>query len=218
MIINPLYLWSKAMSKKEWIGKVRIYLGYRKSLYKFCWISMEKDNSLLFGFSSKTFRFIEYGSSVVRAGYFTDESPILTRGNINVKDAKTPHITFHPPRLYQKSGLVHMIDENGRVDEWELDWFPVKKPNSLLFAYTGSLLALDRETKPKGKYQVVVIPPNLQCLRMELILFPNLSPQTPKVLHRPDAVGNVHGLCVNYIVSCYFYPNPLGKPAVFIAA
>ena len=205
------------MSKKEWIGKVRIYLGYRNSLYKFCWISMEKDNSLFFGFSSRVFKLIEYGSSVVRSGYFTDESPILTRGNIQIKDTNTPHISFHPPRLYQKSGIVHLVDENGQVDEWELDWFPVHKPKSLLFAYTGSLIALDRETKLKGHYQIVDIQPKLQCLRMELMLFPNLSPQAPKVLHRPAAIGNVHGLCVNYIVSCYFYPNPLGRPALFIA-
>ena len=203
--------------KKEWIGKVRIYLYFRKTYYSFCWISMEKDGSLLFGFSSKTLRFIEYGNSVVRSGIFTEHTQTLTRGNMDIKDAKTPHVTFHPPRIEQKSGIAHMVDDKGKVDEWELDWFPVKRPQSLLYAYTGNITVLDKTFQPKGRHLIATVPPNLQCLRMELILYPNLDPQSPKVIHYPNAVANIHGVCPNYIVSCYFDKHSLVAPALYIA-
>ena len=205
------------MSKKEWIGKVRIYLRYRNVYYQFCWISMERDASLLFGFTSKTIKFIEYGSSTVRSGYFTDHTQVITRGKMRIREANTPHITFHPPKIYQKSGIAHMVDEGGKVDEWELDWFPVKKAQSLLFAYTGGIDALDTVLKPKGRHQVVDVPHNSQYLRMEMTLYPNLNPQAPKIVHRSNAVANIHGLCVNYIVGCHFYPNAPTDPAVYVA-
>ena len=205
------------MSKKEWIGKVRIYLRLRNTYYSFCWISMEKDASLLFGFTSKTLRCIEYGSCVVRSGAFTDHTQTLTRGNIDIKKANTPHVTFHPPKIDQKSGIAHMVDAKGKVDEWELDWFPVKKSQPLLFAYTGNVTTLDKTFQPKGRHLIACLPPNLQCLRMELILYPNLDPQLPKVVHYPNALANIHGVCPNYIVSCYFYQNNLVDPALYIA-
>ena len=179
---------------------------------------MLKDNSFSFGFSSKIFKFVEFGSSIVRSGYFKDNSPILTQGDIRITDARRPHVSFHPPSLNQKSGIVHLTDGTKNVvSEWELDWFPVRKPDSLLFAYTGNLNALDKVTKPIGRCEIVYIPPVYQFLRMELRLYPNPDPRSPKLIDRPDAISNVHGLCVNYIVSCYFYPNPTCVPAVFIA-
>lgn len=197
---------------------VRIYLRYRESLYRFCWINMLKDNSFSFGFSSRIFKFIEFGSAIVRSGYFTDESPILTKGDIQIKDAYRPHVSFHPPKLDHKSGIVHLTDGSKRiVSEWELDWFPVRKPDSPLFAYTGNLNALDRVTHPTGRYEEVYIPSGHQYLRMELVLYPNVNPPAPTIIHRPSAVGNVHGLCPSYIIGCYFYPNPPSQPAVFIA-
>ena len=179
---------------------------------------MLKDNSFSFGFSSKVFKLIEFGSSIVRSGHFTDEIPILTKADINIKTSQRLHVSFHPPRLDQKSGIVHLIDNNKKiVSEWELDWFPVRKPDSLLFAYTGNLNALDAVTKPTGRYEEVYIPSVYQFLRMELSLYPNRNPQTPKWIDRPSAISNIHGLCSNYIISCYFYPNPPSQPAVFIA-
>ena len=204
--------------KKEWIGKIRIYLYLRESFYSFCWINMLKDGSLSFGFMSKTLRFTEYGSCVVRSGAFTDHTQTLTRGNMDIKNANTPHVTFHPPRIDKKSGIAHMVDDKGKVDEWELDWFPVKKPQSLLYAYTGNITALDKTFQPKGRYLIATLPPNSQCLRMELILYPNPDPQFPKVVHYPSAVANIHGGCPNYIVSCYFYDNNLVKPALYVAS
>lgn len=170
------------MSKKEWKGKIRIYLYLRESCYPFCWISMLKDGSLSFGFMSKTLRFIEYGSAVVRSGAFTEHAQILTRGNMDIKDADTPHVTFHSPRIGQKSGIAHMVDDKGKVDEWELDWFPVKTPQPLLYAYTGDITMLEKTVEPKERRQIVMVPANLQCLRMELILYPS----SPKLVHYPE--------------------------------
>jgi len=203
--------------RKEWIGKVRMYLHFRATYYSFCWISMEKDGSLLFGFSSKTLRFIEYGSSVVRSDIFTEHTQTLTRGNMDIKDAKTPHVTFHPPRIEQKSGIAHMVSDKGKVDEWELDWFPVKKAQLLLCAYTGDIAMLPKEIEPKGRHEVARLPSNVQCLRMELVLHPK-SEKSLKVLHSLGAVANIHGVCPKYVVSCHFYNNNLVEPALYMAS
>ncbi len=174
---------------------------------------MEKDGSLLFGFMSKTLRFIEYGSAIARSGAFIEHTQILTRGNMDIKDTNTPHVTFHPPRIEQKSGIAHMVDGKGRVDEWELDWFPVKTPQPLLYAYTGDITILDKTAQPKGRYQIITVPSNLRCLRMELILYPKSS----RLIHYPSAVANIHGICPDYIISCYFVSHSLIEPALYIA-
>ena len=109
------------------------------------------------------------------------------------------------------------VHGKGKVDEWELDWFPVKTPRSLLYTYTGDITMLEKTAQPKGRCQIVMVPSNLQCLRMELILYPNLDPQSPKVVHYPNAVANIHGICPNYIVSCYFDKHSLVEPALYIA-
>ena len=201
--------------RKEWIGQIRIYLHLRKSYYSFCWINLQEDGSLSFGSLSKTLKFAEYGTAVVRSGYFTDHTQTLTRGNVDIKDADRPHVTFHPPSINQASGIVHMRDSNGKViDEWELDWFPVKKAQLLLCAYTGDITMLPKEVKPKGRYKVARLSSSLQCLRMELILYP----LSATLVHDPSAVANIHGGCPNYIVSCYFYNNNLVEPALYVAS
>jgi hypothetical protein len=203
------------MSKKEWIGKLRIYLLRGDVYYSFCWISMEKNGSLLFGFSSKNMRFTEYGSCVVRSGFFTNHSQTKTKGNLSIKKADKPHITFHPPTIVQKVGITHMVDGKGKVDEWNLDWFPVKRPQALLFAYSGDISKLDEVTKLKGNRQVIRVTKNVNCLRMELILHP--IPKSNVIIGRPDTLTNILGFCPNYIVCCEFDPVNIVDPAVYIA-
>ena len=203
------------MSSSERIRKIRIYLRLRRNLHSFCWINLLKNGSLSFGFTSKTQKLVEYGTSVVRSGFFGEHARILTRGTVDIKDAKTPHVTFHPPRIEQKSGVAHVIASNGRVDEWELDWFPVKKPQLLLAAYTGDIAMLDI-AKPQGQYEVVDVPPNLHCLRMEMVLYP-LPTKSAIRVDDPNAVANIIGRCPNYIVSCPFYENPLGLLGFYVA-
>ena len=174
---------------------------------------MLKGGSLSFGFMSKTLRFVEYGSAVVRSGAFTGLAQTLTRGNIGIKDARTPHVTLHPPRIAQNCGVAHMLDDKGKVDEWDLDWFPVKKPVSILYAYSGDITILEKSAKPKGNRQIVGVPSDVECLLMTLVL----NPRSSQVIHYPNIIANVHGFCPDFIVSCYFEKIGLVAPAVFVA-
>ena len=200
--------------------RIRIHFAWRGSYYSFCWIEFLQDSSFSLGFLSRVFKFTEYGSAIARSGHFTEHVQILTSGNIDIKDAESPHVTFHPPKIGQKSGIVHMKANNGIVDEFKLDWFPVKQTQALLYAFTGDIATLDETSKKMPRYQIVSVPSNLQCLLMELIVYPR-SPKYPKpanIVHIPRAVGNIHGACPDYIVSCYFYGNDLVQPALYLAS
>jgi len=173
------------------------------------------DGSFSFGFQSKTLQFTEWGTAITRSGYFTEHAQTLTGGSISIKDVNAPHVTFHSPTIQQKRGIVHFVGGTGRVDEWELDWFPVKRAQALLYAYTGDIAMLEKTTKLKGRYEIALIPPNIQCLRMELIIHPRSA--TLVQVHAPSAIANIHGFCPNYIVSCWFYENPLAEPCLYMA-
>jgi len=196
--------------------KINIYLKLGSNLYSFCWMTLLTNGSLSFGFTSKTPKMIEYGISVVRSGVFSEHAKILTRGTVDIKDAETLHVTFHPPRIEQKSGVAHVIASNGKVDEWELDWFPVKKPQILLVVYTGDITMLDIVIKPKEQYEIVNVPINLRCLRMVLVLY--LRQPTSKIrLDDPNAKAHIMAICPNYFVSCNFYENPVVELGFYVA-
>jgi hypothetical protein len=175
--------------------------------------------SFSLGFLSEVFKFTEYGSAIVRSGHFTEHTKIITSGNINIINAKNPHVTFHPPKIGQNKGIVHMTAINGKVDEFQLDWFPVKKAQPVLYTFTGDIATLDKATKTMPQYQIVSVPSSLQCLRMELIIYPQSAkyPKQAIFTHFPEAIGNIHGSCPDYIVSCYFYGNNLVEPALYLA-
>ena len=204
--------------RKEWIGKrkIRIYLLWRKCYHSFCWVQLLIDGSFSFGFQSKTLRFTEWGTAITRSGHFTKHAQTLTGESVNIKDVYAPHVTFHSPSIQQKAGIVHFVGSNGKVDEWELDWFPVKTAQPLLYAYTGDIATLEKTTKLSGRHEIAEIPSNLQCLRMELIIHP--IPTKPIQIHDPSAVANIHGFCPNYIVSCRFFENNLVAPALYMLA
>ena len=207
----------KDVIKKEWIGKrkIYIYLLWKNNYYKFCWIKLLLDGSFSLGFDSKTLRFTEWGSVVVRSGYFTEHTQTLASGNVNIKNILAPHVTFHSPAIQQKGGIVHFVGSNGKVDEWELDWFPVKKAQALLYAYTGDISMLEKVTKLAGRHEIAIIPPDVQCLRMELIIHPLSA--TAEQVEDKNAITNILGFCPNYIVSCWFYKTPLVELHVFMA-
>ncbi|MFC1995647.1 hypothetical protein ACFLVM_02080 [Chloroflexota bacterium] len=202
------------------IRRIRIYFAWRGGYYSFCWIEFLQNGSLSLGFLSRVFNFTEYGSAIARSGHFTEHAKILTRGNVDIKNADSPHITFHPPNIRKNGGIVHMISKNGLIDEFELDWFPVKKSQTVLYAFTGDIGVLDRSNKAMKQYQIISVPSNLKCLRMELAIYPR-SPKYPKpanFIHIPDAIGNIHGGCPYYVVSCYFYENDMVEPALYLAS
>jgi hypothetical protein len=199
---------------------MRIYFAWRGSHYSFCWIEFLQDRSFSLGFLSRVFKFTEYGSAIARSGYFTEHVQILTSGNIDIKNAESPHVTFHPPRIGQNSGIVHMKAKNGIVDEFKLNWFPVKQTQVLLYAFTGDIATLDKTSKKIPRYQTILVPSNIQCLRMELIAYPRLPayPKPAQIIHIPRAIGCIHGGCPDYIVSCYFYGNNPVQPALYLAS
>lgn len=200
--------------------KIRICLAWKGNFYSFCWIELLEDHSFSLGFQSKNLKFTEYGSAILAKKRFSNHMNTLTNGNIDIKNAISPHISFHPPKIDQKKGIVHMVAKNGVVDEFELDWYPVNKFDRLLYAYTGDIARLDKDIKKRYRYQDIFISPTNQCLRMELAVYPRIPPypKPPKILVMPNAIGDFHGFSPEYIISCYFYKNEIVKPAIYFAA
>jgi len=203
--------------EKEWIGKrkIHIYLQWHSSSYKFCWIQLLLDGSFSFGFESKSLYFTEYGSSIVRSGIFVDPVQTLSGGNVKIKDVHDPHVTFHSPRINQKTGIVNFTGSNGRVDRFELDWFPVKSPQILLCTFSGDISGLEKINKPKGRYEIVSLPAIIQCVKMNLGILP--IPKVAVKIHDINALTSIYGSCPNYILVCRFYKNKLEVPSFYIA-
>lgn len=201
------------------IRRIRICLFWRGNYYSFCWIEFLENGSFSLGFLSRVFNFTEHGTARLRDGYFSNHAKTLTSGDVDISDADSPHITFHTPKIEQNSGIVHMVAANGKVDELELNWFPVIKYDKLLYAYTGDIAKLDRDKKKKSRYQIVDVPSDVQCLRMELMIYPRFPkfPKPPRLVHIPRAIGNIHGCCPDYVLSCYFYKNEVVKPQSYFA-
>jgi len=206
--------------KNEWIGKRRIgiYLCWRNDHYSFCWLQFLKDGSLSFGFQSKELQKIrEWGSAVTKSGRFVEHTPILRRGNVELKDIKESHLTFHPPRIRQKSGVAHAVaNRNKIVDEFELDWFPVTCAQTPLYVYSGDISKLEKIAALKGRHEIVKVPNNVQYFRMELTLYP--IPQKRLPVDDPNAFANIFGVCPSYIATCRFYSDSPVDAGYYIAS
>ena len=206
----------QSLSGSERIRNISVYLRLLNSLYSFCWMRFAKDGSLSFGFTSRTPKLDQYGSAVLRSGVFVNHAKTLARGTVDIKDTEGLHVTFHPPRIRQKSGVAHLVDSDGRrVDTWEFDWFPVKKLQLLLVAYTGNINMLETIAEFKGRYEVVNVPLDSNCLRMELVLFP-IPTKSQIRIDDSNAAANIIGGCPHYLVRCAFYNNPLQELGFYI--
>ncbi|MGD9143888.1 MAG: hypothetical protein PVG61_08585, partial [Dehalococcoidia bacterium] len=95
-----------------------------------------------------------------------------------------------------------------------------KKTEMLLCAYTGEIEKLDKDKKKKSRYRIIDVPPDVQCLRMEMVVYPRLPkyPKPAKVRHVPGIIGNIHGECPDYVLSCYFYNNEVVVPQLYYAS
>ncbi len=194
--------------------ELRVYLRHRTEYYSFCWAEFLKDKSFSIGINSHGIIFDEYGTAVYRGGNFTDHvQTTVTRGDISMRDAKDHHVTFHPPRITQQSGIVHIVAPNGKVDEWPLDWFPITRAQLLLYFTVADLRCLGQVTKPKRPYRVVCVPSGICSLRMELHIHPRQT--SLSVLHDPKALGNIHGFSPDYIASFKFYKDDSCKTCIY---
>jgi hypothetical protein len=198
----------------KFVRKKRIYLRSGKQLYPFYWIEFLDDGSFSLGIISKEIKFTEYGSAIQRQISFKNHVQTLRRGEISVQETKAPHYTFHPPRISQEAGLVHMIDPNGKVDEWELDWFPVRKTQHLLTINSGQIQALGTVINPKRNYSIVTVPQGWRSLRMDMFISPVIS----NVELDPSAFDNVIGGCRHYNLICSFYKDANDTLCIYMAS
>lgn len=190
--------------------KVRVYIKIGSIYYSFCWVEFLKDGSWSFGLTSRGMPWKEFGTAVYRVGKFIGHVQTLTTGNTNKKDIYDLHITFHPPRIEQKSGIVHFVDNEKKIDEWALDWYPVTKAQTVICVSTGIVDILRKTQSLKKNSHIVDIPRDVEFLQMTLSLYPRSTKLTD--MHNPKALGNIHGYAPGYIVSCQFYkqgPTPL---------
>lgn len=196
--------------------KTRIHLRWHAHYYSLCWAEFLKDKSFSVGINSRNIRFDEYGSAVSRGAQFTDHLEAdITAGNVSIRDAKDHHVTFHPPRLNQRSGIIHLVASNGKVDEWPLDWFPVAKPQPVLRVTVADVDSLGQRAQPKRPYSIVAVPSNVRSLRMELCLHPRATPRLR--LHNPTALANIHGFSPDYIASFYIFKDDSHSTCMYIA-
>jgi len=197
----------------KFVRKKRIYLRSGKQLFPFCWIEFLEDGSFSLGIISKEIKFTQYGSAIQRQVSFKNHVQTLRRREIGVQETKAPHYTFHTPRISQKAGLVHMIDPNGKVDEWELDWFPVRKIQHLLTINSGQIKTLGIAINPKKNYSIVTVPKGWRSLRMDMFI----SPVRSKVELDPSAIDNVIGGCKHYNLICSFYKDSNDSLCIYVA-
>ena len=145
----------------KFVRKKRIYFKYGRALIPFCWIEFLEDGAFSTGLISKKIRFTEYGYAIQRKSGFEDHVQILNRGGISIEEARAPHYTFHPPKIEQSAGVVHFVDFNGKVDEWELDWFPVRETQHILTLYSGRIAQLGSVKNPKRNHSIIRVPPRI---------------------------------------------------------
>jgi len=205
------------MTKKhntKFVRKMRIYLKQLQALIPFCWIEFLEDGSFSVGIMSNNVKFIEYGSAIQNNLKFKNHLKTITRGDIKVEKAKAPHYSFHPPKIHQSSGVVHLIDSNKkRVDEWKLDWFPVKGTNHILTLYSGRFACLGTVSKTKLNHSIIPLSSNIESIRMDMFLTPIGS----NVAFDPSAINTVYGGCRYYNIICSFYEDQEDALCFYIA-
>ena len=146
----------KKVQSAKFVRKKRIYLKRGVQAHPFLWIEFLDDGSFSLGFMSKQVKFTEYGSAIQRGLQFEKHAQVVRRGNVSINESEAPpHYTFHPPRITQKSGVVHMVDPTGKIDEWEFDWFPVRKVDHILTVHSGRLDLLGTVVRPRKNFSII---------------------------------------------------------------
>jgi len=191
------------MPSVKFVRKKRIYILWHKLQYPLCWIEFLEGGSFSIGLISNKVNFTENGAAIQRGISFKEHVQTIQRGNLKIRDAQTPHYTFHPPRIDQDFGLVHMVDVNGKVDEWDLDWFPVNNTRHILTLNAGPFEVLGPVPKPKKNYSIISATDDCYSLRMDLFI----AEVGANVELDKSAIDNVIGGCKYYNLICSFYKD-----------
>jgi hypothetical protein len=197
----------------KFVRKKRVYLKKGSHIYPFIWIEFLEDASFSMGLMSKQIKLTEYGSAIQRGLQFREHTEVLTRGTIPINETKMPHFTFHPPRFSQTSGIVHMVDKCGKVDEYEFNWFPVTMVDHIATVYSGDISLLGNVKSPKRNYSLVAVPRSSQGMRMDVFI----CPVGAHVELDPLSEDNVIGGCKHYNLICSFYSDNSPKFAIYVA-
>lgn len=196
--------------------KLRIYLEQGGKTYPFCWASFLKDNSLSFGFIPKNIKFTEYGTAIYKSSKFIRHQKNVISERI--KKVKTPHITFHPPKISQQWGVVNFTTPEGKFDTWNLDWFPVHRKQLMLCVIIKDFQKIILPARPKQYHQIVFVPLDISSFRMNLEIDEiYMKNNKPIVVHDGRTFGNIYGRSPKYEVYLRFYSsNPL-TTTIYIA-
>ncbi len=201
------------MHSVKFVRKKRIFLKKGTHVYPFTWIEFLEDSSFSLGFMSKKIVLTEYGSAIQRRLRFEEHTKIIKRGTIPINETKMPHYTFHPPRISQKCGIVHMVDQRGKVDEWEFNWYPVTTAFHIATVYSGDLEMLGAVKSPKKNFSLVAVPLASFGMRMDVFMCPVGS----HVELDPLATDNVVGGCKHYNLICSFYSDNSPQFSMYVA-
>lgn len=202
------------MTSVKFVRKKRIYLEKGSHIYPFIWIEFLEDASFSFGFMSRQIKLTEYGSAIQRRLQFQEHTEVIQRGAVSISETKMPHFTFHPPKISQASGIVHMVDQCGKVDEYELDWYPVTMVDHIATVYSGDLAMLGIVKSPKKNYSFVAVPHSSAGMRMDAFI----CPAGAHVELDPLAEDSVIGGCKHYNLVCSFYSDNSPQFAIYVAA
>ncbi len=210
----PKLIWKmKKVRSTKFVRKKRIYLRGGAGIHPFLWIEFLDDGSFSLGFMSKQVKLTEYGSAIQQGAKFTQHAQVVRRGNVTIDESKAPHITFHPPRISQTSGMVHMVDETGKIDEWEFDWFPVRRVDHIFTVYSGQLGLLGTVVRPRKNFSIIAVPPGAQGLRMDMFI----CPVGTHIELDSLAIDNVIGGCRHYNLVCSFYKDSSAQFSIYVA-
>ena len=203
----------KKVQSAKFVRKKRIYLKRGVEAHPFLWIEFLDDGSFSLGFMSKQVKLTEYGSAIQRGLQFEQHAQVVRRGNVSINESEAPHYTFHPPRITQKSGVVHMLDPTGKIDEWEFDWFPVRKVDHILTVHSGRLDLLGTVARPRKNFSIIAVPPGAQGLRMDMFI----CPVGAHIALDSLAIDNVIGGCKHYNLVCSFYTDSSTQFSIYVA-
>ena len=201
VICNILFTEKSTLLKAGWKDSEQLLSGYRLIMCI----------AVLIGVA-----FIIWVTSYRR--YFVEHKQTITSGAITIKNAKAPHVTFHPPKILQQSGIINFTTANGKVDSWSLAWFPVEKKQLLACITVKDFLEISNAGKPKKQHKVIPMQSDLRSFRMNI----EINPRNTQLaqLHDSKALSdtNIHGYSPKYILSLRFYRDNSQITSIYMAS